>query len=177
LKYLDNYRVSFNGLDNGVHDFEFTINHKFFEHFERSEIEQAALKIIVTVHKQTKTFLFDITIQGSVKVICDRCLDYFDQPINKQYKLIIKLGDKHMEISEDTILIPEAENKINLAQYFYEYIHLSLPVQRIHPDDKKGRPTCNTEMMQKLEELKSKNALSNTEIDPRWEKLKNIQLN
>jgi hypothetical protein len=50
-------------------------------------------------------------------------------------------------------------------------------VQRIHPTDKKGKSKCNPEMIRKLEELKAQKENRSAEIDERWEKLKNIQLN
>lgn len=177
LKYLDRYWVNFNGLIDGTHHFEFEINNKFFEFFEVSEIKEGAFQIEVGLHKQPRTLLFEFHIVGSAKIMCDRCLDFFNQPIDQRYKQIVKLGEKNAEISEDTMMIPEAEHKINLSQLFYEYIHLSLPVQRIHPTDKKGKNKCNPEMVKKLEELKKQEKNKSTEVDERWEKLKNIQLN
>jgi uncharacterized metal-binding protein YceD (DUF177 family) len=48
------------------------------------------------------------------------------------------------------ITMPLDEHEIDLVSFFYEYIHLALPIKRIHPDDEKGNSTCNPEMIRKL---------------------------
>jgi uncharacterized metal-binding protein YceD (DUF177 family) len=59
----------------------------------------------------------------------------------------------------------------------YEAIELALPTQLIHPDDENGKPTCNSEMLQKLAELTPKEKEQNTtETDPRWEALKKLRI-
>jgi uncharacterized metal-binding protein YceD (DUF177 family) len=74
-----------------------------------------------------------------------------------------------MEESEDVIVIPETEYQFNLAPYIYEFIHLALPAQIIHPDDEYGDSTCDPEMLRIL------NTLAPSEsVDPRWEALKKL---
>ena len=57
------------------------------------------------------------------------------------------------------------------SQFFYEYIHLALPIKRIHPDDKKGRSTCNPVMIRKLEDHL---IADDDKTDPRWDELRKL---
>jgi len=72
----------------------------------------------------------------------------------------------------DMLSMPADENELDMAQYFYEYIHLALPLQRVHPTDKKGQSTCNPEMIRRLIEHSSSG-----ETDPRWDELKKLMNN
>jgi len=58
-----------------------------------------------------------------------------------------------------------------LQQHIYEFIHLALPIRRVHPDDKKGNSTCDPIMLKKLEELVIDEDVDN---DPRWDELKRL---
>ena len=68
-----------------------------------------------------------------------------------------------------SFVVPDSENEIEIAQYIYELILLSFPINFIHPDDEDGFSTCNEEMMQKLESHSEPEV-----IDPRWNELKKL---
>ncbi len=61
-----------------------------------------------------------------------------------------------------------------MAQYFYEYILLALPIQRIHPNDSRGNSTCDPEMLSKLKEH---TVIEEDSNDPRWDELKKLMNN
>jgi uncharacterized metal-binding protein YceD (DUF177 family) len=44
----------------------------------------------------------------------------------------------------------------------------------MHPNDAKGKSTCNKDM---LKRIKAVNAQEEENVDPRWEKLKNLNNN
>ena len=103
-------------------------------------------------------------------------MDNFDFPIQGNYKLIVKFGDNQFEETDEILIIPEKEHQVNISQYIYEYIHLCLPLQRIHPENEAGESECNPDVLEKLNKHKN---LRNPEepIDERWNALKNIKLN
>ncbi len=111
----------------------------------------------------------NIEIEGEINVTCDRCLDGFPYQVEGESTLFIKFGESHDELADDVIVVPESENEIEIAQYIYELILLSFPINFIHPDDEDGFSTCNEEMMQKLNEHSEAE-----EIDPRWSELKKL---
>jgi uncharacterized metal-binding protein YceD (DUF177 family) len=51
-------------------------------------------------------------------------------------------------------------------------IVLSIPFRRVHPGVKDG--TLNSEALKKLDELRVEEIKKEEEIDPRWEKLKQL---
>ncbi len=169
MNRLKEYNIQFVGLEPGNHQFEFEVNDTFFEHFEFSQIQHGQVHISVVLEKLERMMVFTITLVGKVLVTCDRCTDEFYFPLLQTEKLIVKLGAEYMEESEDVVIIPETEYQFDLSSYFYEFIHLALPFQLLHPDDEHGNSTCDSDMLQRL------NSLSVSETtDPRWEALKKL---
>ena len=77
-----------------------------------------------------------------------------------------------MESSDpDIITLPADEQELDLKQHIYEYILLSIPIKRVHPDDEFGNSTCDPFMLKKLEEFIID---QENEIDPRWDELKKL---
>jgi len=173
---LKQFAIQFASLKPGMYDFKFDINEKFFDHFEESEVKHGKLNVLVELNKQPRMFILNFKITGTVKLICDRCLDDFDLDIDTENRLIVKISNDTKEETDEIISISESEHSINAAQYIYEFIHLALPSKRTHPENKKGKSGCNKDVLKKLEEHKSKENIK-TEIDPRWESLKKIKFN
>lgn len=171
------YKIQFVGLSIGQHDFEFNVNSKFFEHLDYSEIKQGNILVKLTLLKQSTMMVLQFNVSGTVKVNCDRCTGLFDMPINGDYRLIVKVGGHDVgEDDDDIISISANESELDLSQFIYEYIMLSLPLKRIHPDDEKGKSTCDKEMLKKLKNYLIEND-GPDKTDPRWDGLKNIKLN
>ena len=84
------------------------------------------------------------------------------------------MGKVRDEDDPDIITIHAEEPVLDLKQYFYEYILLALPIQRIHPDDSEGNSTCDPHMLEKLQEHIVNDI---DEKDPRWDELKKLANN
>jgi uncharacterized metal-binding protein YceD (DUF177 family) len=167
--------IPFKGLKVGRHDFIFDIDKTFFAGFEESEIEKGDVHVIVNLNKRVNMLEFDFKLSGHVWVICDRCLEEFSMPIEYETKLFAKFGENSEEQTDEIILLSYSEHEIDLSQYIYEYIYLSLPYRKVHPDDKSGKSTCNQEMISKLDTYIIRESEQNT--DPRWDNLKDFLLN
>jgi uncharacterized metal-binding protein YceD (DUF177 family) len=110
---------------------------------------------------------------GEVEVQCDRCLETFLTPVESRQTIFVKLGENPGEIEDDVIMIHKDDHEVEVGQLMYEFILLSLPYRRIHPEDENGQPTCDPEMIRQLED----HAGSSDEdhgTDPRWDALKGI---
>jgi len=168
------YKVQFRGLAEGKHHFEYNINDTFFEAFAESEIKKGKLFVTVDLLKRSTGMEVDFNISGFVVIQCDRCLDEFDKQIEYTGKLFFEYGDETEEVSDELTVLSYGENYLNLDKYIYEFINLSLPIQKIHPDDENGNSTCNVEMLKKLDKYIINNQKDEIEEDPRWDKLRDL---
>jgi uncharacterized protein len=165
------FAIPVSGIKDGHHIFEFEINKAFFDLFEESEIKEGELIAIVEVEKSSSHLDLDIRISGNVRICCDRCLEMFDHPVECENRLLVKFGHIKDDNDLEIITVPHDEYELDLKQYIYEFIHLALPIQRIHPDDAKGISTCDPVMLQKLKEHLVEEVTGN---DPRWDELKKL---
>ena len=113
---------------------------------------------------------------GSVNINCDVSNEPYDQPINFNFNLVVKFGQEYNNENDSILIIPHGSHEINIAQYIYELIVLSIPQKRIHPGVEDG--TLNSEILRKLEDLSPNTDLkgesSSNDVDPRWNKLKKL---
>ncbi|MBE0423517.1 MAG: DUF177 domain-containing protein [Lutibacter sp.] len=182
MKDLKEFDISFIGLKEGIHQFEYTIDKKFFDFFNYDEFYDSNVKVELSFLKNTTIFELDFVFSGWVEVACDLTTELFHQPIETNIHLIVKFGDEYNDENEALLIIPFSESKINVAQYIYEAIVLAVPLKRVHPGVIDG--SLHSEVLEKLKEfeikLEEENDRSeedqeenkNREIDPRWNKLK-----
>lgn len=173
------YVIQFVGLGIGLHEFTFEVGDSFFKDLEYSEIKHGNIEIKLNLLKQSQMMVLEFEIGGTVKAECDLCTGEFDLPIKGTHKLIVKVGGSDTgDEDDDIITIAANEHELDLSQFIYEYITLSLPTKRIHPLDKKGKSTCDKEVLKKLDKfLLEEEKEEEKKDDPRWNDLKNIKLN
>jgi uncharacterized metal-binding protein YceD (DUF177 family) len=177
MNYLSQYTLPFSGLSEGKHLFDFDVNDRFFAEFETSEVEKGDLKVQVELEKRSTYLRLTFSIGGVVQLICDRCLENFNYPLESKRELLVKFSDKPVEDEAEMIYLHPTDFQVEIAQYIYEFVILSLPIRRIHPDGEDGESLCDPVMIKKLEELRYHGKTSDEPEDPRWKELKKFSGN
>ncbi|MEM0541614.1 DUF177 domain-containing protein [Flavobacterium sp. j3] len=174
MKITNEYLIPFIGLKLGKHQFGFKISKKFFDEFNFDEFENCNLAVDVVLDKKSNMLEINFKHKGTVNVPCDLTGELFDLPIKGKIKLVVQFGEQYNSDNDELLVLPHGEHQIDLSQYIYEMIVLSVPHKRVHPGVKDG--TLKTEALNKLKELQVKeiNKENKQEIDPRWDKLKNL---
>ncbi len=176
VRKLLEFTIPFKGLSFGVHTYDFTVDKKFFEFFEYSEISSADLKVKLKLERQSSHMVLDFKIKGEIKTSCDRCLEDLMLPLKIKDTLIIKIGEEIPDtvyVGEEVPFISHHDTEINIAQFVYEFIVINLPPRKIHREDKDGNSGCNKDMLERLNEYLAPEP-SESDYDPRWEALKKI---
>jgi len=172
------YTVNIVGLTNAVHHFEFEVGNDFFSHYRTELVSEGTLKAEVTLDKRETFIDAVISLNGSVKLICDRSLDPFDHPIKTEKKLVFKYGDKAEELSDEIVMIHRDTDSLDLGQYIFEFIALGVPMKKLHPrfqdeeaedDDSEGKIIYSSKPSSGEDREEGGN------IDPRWEILKKLK--
>ncbi len=175
MKQLKEYTIPFVGLKQGLHRFEYQIDNTFFEHFEYDEFNSSVVNVDLEFTKKSTLLELHFKTTGTINVNCDLTNEPFDLPIENELFLVVKFGDEYSEENEELLIIPHGEYEVNVQQYIYESIVLAVPSKRVHPGVEDG--SLQSDMLKKLEELSPKEKTvenNNEEIDPRWDKLKNL---
>jgi len=151
MRELKTFTIPFVGLKLGKHQFEYKIDKKFFDFFEYQDFNDA------------------------VNVNCDLTNEPYNQEISNNFDLVVKFGEDYNDEEIDLLVLPHGEYEVNVQQYIYEIIILTVPSKLIHPGVEDG--TLQSDILEKLEELSPKEKQEkedNEDIDPRWNTLKKL---
>ena len=173
MRPQNDFNIEFAGLKLGLHNFDFQINDTFFKDFNYSDFSKAKIEISVGLEKKTTLLELKIIAKGHVMASCDLTNEPFKLEIENSIDLVVKFGSEFNNEDDEILIIPHGEHKINIAQYIYELIVLSVPAKRVHPGVIDG--SIKSEILNILEDLKPNER--KTRVDPRWEKLKELTTN
>jgi uncharacterized metal-binding protein YceD (DUF177 family) len=87
----------------------------------------------------------------------------------------VKFSDTETSEDENVVYLPEDAYQIDLSQWMYEFVAVSLPMQRVHPDGQ-----CDPEMLKFISNENEygsegeKRENQSGETDPRWDALKQL---
>ncbi|TYB74136.1 DUF177 domain-containing protein [Bizionia gelidisalsuginis] len=175
MKTLKEFTIPFVGLKEGRHHFDYEIKKEFFDNFEYEDFNSSDLKIDVGFQKKSTLLELHFEVAGTVNINCDVTNEPYDQEIENSLDLVVNFGEEFNDENIDILILPHGEYEINIQQYIYELIVLSLPLKRIHPGVEDG--TLDSDILNKLEELSPKIKdikKDQEESDPRWNTLKQL---
>ena len=171
MQQLSEFLIPFIGLKEGTHQFDFNIDNKFFEEFGFLDFQNAQIQAVLDFEKKTTLLELNFSANGYVTVPCDITTEPYDLPIDTSFRLVVKFGPEE-SFDDEIIILPHGSHDIQVAQYIYEMIILSLPQKKVHPGIAAG--TLKSEILEKLKDLRPQEKLSSNGIDPRWDKLRDL---
>ena len=155
------FLIPLNGLTSGRKCFCWNVGKKFFEDFGNAEILDASLDVEAQAEKCGREILVDGVVSGSVTVRCDRCMEDLELPVRTRISLEVRYGSRPAQGQADgdgadedeegsvpdreIIFLRSDEKDLDMRQIIYDYVCLSLPMQRFHEE---GR--CNPSVMEVL---------------------------
>lgn len=175
MKITNEFLIPFVGLKLGKHQFEYQVTKAFFDDFDYDEFESADIKVNVVLDKKSTMLELAFKHAGTVHVPCDLTGEMFDLPVKGTLKLVVQFGEEFNNDNEELLILPHGEHQIDIKQYVYEMIALSIPLKKVHPGIKDG--TLKSAALDKLNELSVKDHKKEEkqeDTDPRWDKLKNL---
>lgn len=166
------YTIEFTKLRKGENEFEFRIDDSFLSEFDGEHPDHANALVKMVLIKTENMHDLHFKLEGTVRLLCDVCLDEFDMPLKEEFHLIMKNSEVENYSDDEIIFITPNLLEYDLKQYLFESLIISLPIKKVCF---LGKKECNSTTLAKLEELK-KNTIENDteETDPRWNDLKKI---
>ena len=172
MEKISAFLIPFAGLKDGVHHFDFAINDEFFEGYDFFDFKKVDVKVHLAFEKTPTMLNLDFKASGKVNVPCDLSNEPFDLSISSDYHLVVKFGDSDNLNDDELLILPHGSYQIDVAHYIYEMNVLSIPQKKIHPGIKNG--TLKSKVLEKLKDLDPQKKSLSDEIDPRWDKLKDL---
>ncbi len=141
MENLNAYSIDYKSLAVGSHKFSFAVDCDLFLAFENEDIRGGKFAVAVELQKSATMLLVDVNIEGEAIVECDRCLDDCAIAVDYSGRLTVKFSDEIAEYDGEVMWLSPSESELDLSQYIYESILLSLPYRRVHAEGE-----CNPEM-------------------------------
>lgn len=158
MKHNREFEIAWQGLKPGIHEFQYNIDTRFMQEHGEHDQDYSNLQVLVKLKfdKQTNFFLLHLDVDGIMQVPCDRCGDDFELRLWDEFDLIIKLANEDattIDDEDDVVFIPRNETVLDISPWLYEYVKLSIPLQRIHPALADGTSGCNPNALNLLHHL------------------------
>jgi len=162
MNYHREFEIAWQGLKTGLHEYQYHVDDQVLAHFgyEPADFEGLEVEVGLKFEKENNFFLLQFDVHGKADVTCDRCGDTFPLALWDEHKMVIKLTDTEekaaaLNKTEDgsVVYIPRSETVINIFEWVYEFIMLSFPIQRVHPNREDGTSGCNPEALKLLKEM------------------------
>jgi uncharacterized metal-binding protein YceD (DUF177 family) len=182
MKHNREFEIAWQGLKLGEHTFQYDIDNRFMlEHGEHeTEIKNVEAQITLKFDKKNNFFLLHFDVDGKMTAACDRCGDDFEMRLWDEFDLVMKLAGEDVEEIDDeadVVFIPRSETVIDISKWLYEFVMLSVPLQKIHPDLPDGSSGCNPEALKLLESLSEPEDKPKNDIWKGLEALKELDTN
>jgi uncharacterized protein len=163
------YTIEFNKLQHGLNKDEFILDQTFMEAFEFSPVKAISVTAAVEIDKSENMYGIEIALKGCASVSCDNCLVSIELPVHQNFSFLIKMSEANNFDNPDMIYLNRNEIGYDLKQYLYESVLLSLPTKRDCDGLPEPKP-CDKTVLNKF----SDNNEDDENVDPRWDKLKDI---
>ena len=118
-------------------------------------------------------------VGGSVTVNCDRCGNPLPIDLWDEFNIVVKLVDdpdtmNSQEEDPDVYYISKGESHLHVADWIYEFINLSIPMQKTCSYENMDGPYCNAAARELLQNLRAKEAADGNPIWKGLEKFKDL---
>jgi uncharacterized metal-binding protein YceD (DUF177 family) len=153
-----NYDIAFVGLKPGIHEFEYNIDDKFFVDYQEQDFRNCVAHVKLTLDKKTGFMLLKFEVGGKLEVTCDRCGNSLPLDLWDEFNIVVKMVDDPEQMNDqeedpDIYYISKGESHLHIADWIYEFVNLSIPMQRMCGPDEIGGSACNKEVLAMLAKL------------------------
>jgi uncharacterized metal-binding protein YceD (DUF177 family) len=164
------YEIPFVGLKPGFHEFNYEITDKFFEAYQQQDFKNCSVNIKLSLDKKNGFMLLKFEVAGKIEVICDRCGNSLPIELWDEFNILVKLVEEpeimnRQEEDPDVYYISRGESHLHIADWIYEFINLSIPLQRMCNEEQIGGKYCNKEVLNMLRQMEHK---KDKRVNPLW---------
>jgi len=163
MKQFREFEISWTGLKDGLHTFEYAIDDKKLADlgYSNDEFSQLDVKVQLELQKHHSFFELYFDYDGEMDCVCDRCGDNMQLQLWDEFKLIIKLVESTEEAKRlneeeedsDVVYLSKNHPSFNVFKWLYDFLILSIPIQKLHGEDENGESLCNPEVLRLLVQM------------------------
>jgi len=157
------FDIAFVGLKPGLHSFEYDITDRFLEEFGPQDFNNTKVHIRLQLEKNTGFMILKFEVGGTVDIQCDRCGNRLPLELWDEFEVLVKMTDNAEQMNKeeedpDVFYISRTESHLNVKNWLFEFINLSIPMHKMCKESEIGGPYCNKEVLARLAKMNPKPA-------------------
>lgn len=173
------YEIAFVGLKPGKHEFVYEIDQKFFADSTSLDFTDPHVTVKLILDKKPSFLMLKFEVGGTVKLLCDLCGNELVTNLWDDFEMLVKMVDNPDEMNADeedpdVYYISRTESHIDVKNWLYEFITLSIPLQHTCSNKPDGSSGCNQEALDMLKKL---NQTTKESGNPIWKDLDKFRNN
>lgn len=179
MAHRRDFEIAFVGLKPGVHEFEYEITDKFFVEFQQQDFRNCHAHVKLSLDKKNGFMLLKFEIGGNLEVTCDRCNNNLPFELWDEFKITVKMVEEpelmnDQEDDPDVYYIGRGDSHLDVANWIYEFINLSIPMQKVCSFEKMDGPHCNPTALEVLKKMEPEEEKKTGE-NPIWKGLEKFK--
>ena len=172
------FEIAFVGLKPGVHEFSYSIDDRFFEAFQQQDFVNCKAQVKLLLDKKNGFMLMKFEVGGTLQVICDRCNSNLPLELWEDFNITVKMVENPEQMNEqeddpDMYYIAQGDSHLDVANWIYEFINLSIPMQKTCNYELMDGPYCNPVALDVLKKLEPEE--TEPKENPIWKELKKFK--
>ena len=129
----NHYIIDLSRLPIGTHVFDIQLDNEFFAGLEKSEILSGEVVAKATLNLREEDYQLNMSVQGTVFVVCDRCLDPMPLEIDDEQEIYSE--------DEESQELKAKSQRLDLTWLAYEIVSINIPIVHCHQEGE-----CNKQM-------------------------------
>lgn len=180
MGYRREFEIAFVGLKPGIHEYDYVITDKFFEAYQQQDFRNCNATVKLNLDKKTGFMLLKFEIGGTLETNCDRCGNNLKIDLWDEFNIVVKMVEEpelmnDQEEDPDVYFISRTESHIDVADWIYEFINLSIPMQKICGFNDASGPQCNPAALNMLKKLEPEEKEEEKKDNPIWKGLEQFK--
>ncbi len=177
MSHRREFEIAFVGLKPGVHEFSYTVNDQFFEEFGDQDFQNAQAEVKLLLEKSNSFMMLRFQVGGKADVVCDRCSNELPLQLFEDFTVTVKMTEdpelmNSQEEDPDVYYISRGESHLDVKNWIYEFVSLSIPMQKTCEYENMDGPYCNPEAREILKNMRPD---EKTKENPLWKGLEKFR--
>lgn len=152
------FEIAFVGLKPGQHEFSYKVDDRFFEEYNEQDFRNPDAQVKLKLEKNNSFMMLRFEIGGKAEVTCDRCNNNLPLQLFDEFTITVKMTDEpdvmnEQEEDPDVYYISRGESHIDVKDWIYEFVNLSIPMQKTCEYENMDGPHCNPSAREVLKKL------------------------
>lgn len=171
------YEIAFVGLKPGFHEFSYQLDDKFFEEYGGQDFTNSDAQVKLLLEKNNSFMMLKFEIGGKAEVTCDRCSNEMPLQLFEEFNVTVKMVENpevmnDQEEDPDVYYISRGESHLDVKDWIYEFVNLSIPMQKTCEYENMDGPFCNPLAKEILQNLKEQETQKQ---NPLWKGLEKFK--